>query len=390
MSKSILLVDDEKQILRSLERVFLETDYQVFTANTGSDALAILAESKIDLIISDMRMPNMDGHALLKQVKQLYPATMRIILSGYADENKIFASLLDGSSKLYLLKPWDNETLLQIVNHMFDIQTILEKTRLLPIVNKIEGLATLGKIYNRLKALIESEAGVKEIADLIESDPVIAARVLSLANSAFIGSRTGSVHQAIVYLGLEIIRDVVFTISVLETAPKESLNTTRLMLWKHAALTNKYLNMLYMKALNKKIPDSCASAGLLHDIGKVFLLSQYPQEYLNILTELTADKVSHLIEKEHSVLGISHQELGGYLLNWWELPYPIVEAALFHHTPAMAPIINKELVCAVHLADYLAWKAVHRQNPRHLDEYALQFLQIRDEAELSLLTREES
>ncbi len=80
--KTILFVDDEIPILKSLNRLFMDTDYEVFTAGSGKEALAILATEKIDMVITDMRMPEMDGCQLLQKVKELHPTSLRIILSG--------------------------------------------------------------------------------------------------------------------------------------------------------------------------------------------------------------------------------------------------------------------------------------------------------------------
>ena len=82
MLKKILFVDDEAQILKSIRRLFMDTEYEVITAESGSEALDILANNKIDLIVSDMRMPNMSGYELLREVKRRFPHIVRIILSG--------------------------------------------------------------------------------------------------------------------------------------------------------------------------------------------------------------------------------------------------------------------------------------------------------------------
>lgn len=384
MTRAILLVDDEKQILRSLQRVFAETEYEIYTANSGPEALQLLAEVKVDLVISDMRMPHMDGHSLLKKVKSLYPATLRIILSGYTDENQIFKSLLDGSSRLYLLKPWDNDHLLRIVRHMFEIQELLRSTSLLQAVAKIEHMATLPAMYHKLVRLIEMDADIKAIAEFIETDPVAASKVLHLANSAFNGVRTGSIQQALVYLGLEIVKDLVLTLEILERSPRHSLSFSRKLMWQHAGLTNQYTHILYERLLQKKIPDNCSTAGLLHDIGKIFLLGQYPEAYMAFTQQLqenpreTQQEYSTL---EQQMFGVTHTNLGGYLLNWWELPYPIVEAALFHHSPEEPLIIHKELAAIVHLADYCAWRSVERSHGC-VSEYALRFFDLKDEEQL--------
>jgi HD-like signal output (HDOD) protein len=107
--------------------------------------------------------------------------------------------------------------------------------------------------------------------------------------------------------------------------------------------------------LNRKIPDSHEAAGLLHDIGKIILLSNFEKEYLKSHRLAIDNDDKSIIDAEKSIFGITHQEIGGYLLNWWELPYPIVEAALYHHNPCDEKIINKELVAIVHLANYYSF-----------------------------------
>lgn len=92
MSKSILFVDDEKAILNSIRREFFDSPYDVYIANGGREALDILEKNHIDLIVSDMRMPEMDGYELLKRVKLLYPEVTRLILSGFTDE-KLYLNL---------------------------------------------------------------------------------------------------------------------------------------------------------------------------------------------------------------------------------------------------------------------------------------------------------
>ncbi len=106
--KKIPIVDDEVQILKALSRVFFDTDYAIFTAESGQAALSLLEQHEIDLVISDMRMPLMDGYELLSKVKETYPDIIRIILSGYADESTVFKAILHNIAKFYLLKPWHN------------------------------------------------------------------------------------------------------------------------------------------------------------------------------------------------------------------------------------------------------------------------------------------
>ena len=121
MEKKLLLVDDEENVLRALERVFVPVGHQVLMATSGEEALTLLANESVDLVISDMRMPGMDGHQFLKQVRSLYPTTMRTILSGFAEGKDVINCLRDGSARMYILKPWDNTRLLAEVEKLLQL-----------------------------------------------------------------------------------------------------------------------------------------------------------------------------------------------------------------------------------------------------------------------------
>ena len=120
MAKTLLLVDDELPTLRALQRVFKRTDIEVLIACTGSEALAMLAQQPVQVILSDFRMPQMSGDKLLAQVRQLYPDTVRMALSGFADLNMVMDALNDGAVFKFLVKPWDNDEMVARVNEAFD------------------------------------------------------------------------------------------------------------------------------------------------------------------------------------------------------------------------------------------------------------------------------
>jgi len=114
----ILCVDDEANVLRSLERIFLDDDYEILTATSGEEALRILENhGPCQVVISDYRMPSMDGVAFLKEVYRRWPDTVRIVLSGYADTAAIVSAINEGHIYKFLPKPWDdNELRVTIIN----------------------------------------------------------------------------------------------------------------------------------------------------------------------------------------------------------------------------------------------------------------------------------
>ena len=122
----ILCVDDEPSILDALKRLFRRSDYQVTTANSGLQALQQITNGKnFDLIISDMRMPEMDGASLLAEVRKRTPETIRVILSGYSEKESIMKTV--GPSHQFLAKPCDEETLTKMINRCLSLKKHLKK-----------------------------------------------------------------------------------------------------------------------------------------------------------------------------------------------------------------------------------------------------------------------
>ena len=107
MSYSILFVDDEQNILHSLRRGFFDSDYKTYFAISAEEGFKILEQQNIDMVVSDMRMPNIDGYEFCEKIKEQYPQIIRIILSGYSDKEKLLKTVSDGVVKAYLYKPWD-------------------------------------------------------------------------------------------------------------------------------------------------------------------------------------------------------------------------------------------------------------------------------------------
>jgi response regulator RpfG family c-di-GMP phosphodiesterase len=120
----ILCVDDEPNILSSLRRLFHPQHYSVLTAESGAAGLAILAAQPVDLVISDMRMPQMNGAQFLEKVRAQWPATVRMLLTGYADIDTIVDAINRGEIHRYITKPWSDQDMLLIVRHALERQQL--------------------------------------------------------------------------------------------------------------------------------------------------------------------------------------------------------------------------------------------------------------------------
>jgi len=119
MEKTLLVVDDEENIIRALRRLFRQEPFSVLTANSGTEGLEILGKQSVSVILSDQRMPGMVGSEFLKVVKARYPHTIRIVMSGYTELESITSAINDGAVFKFLLKPWEDEKLLTHIRDAF-------------------------------------------------------------------------------------------------------------------------------------------------------------------------------------------------------------------------------------------------------------------------------
>ena len=217
----------------------------------------------------------MNGYQLLKEIRANYPSIIRVVLSGYSDEDLVIRIQRESLAKRYLLKPWKNQELIRTVEQIFSVEEALKKRNLLELMNRIEFLPSPSDICIRLNRLAEQDAGIDEIARTIESDQSLTAKILQVANSSGHGMRTGSVRQAIDYLGLTNVMNILLSAAAFNN--DRAVSNIRIkkdieVLWKHAVLTNDILAYLYRRIAGHPIPDMCSTAGLLHDIGKVVLI----------------------------------------------------------------------------------------------------------------------
>ena len=129
LQRTLLLVDDEQNVISSLRRLLRRDGFQIITANSGAEGLQRLAANKVDVILSDQRMPGMTGVEFLRRAKELYPETVRMSLSGYTEIQSITDAVNEGSVYKFLTKPWDDEQLRGHVNAAFRHKAMADENR---------------------------------------------------------------------------------------------------------------------------------------------------------------------------------------------------------------------------------------------------------------------
>lgn len=371
----VLFVDDETSILKSLQRRFLQEDFSIFTAPSGPDGLEILDKEDIDIVVTDYRMPGMDGIKFLEIAKEKHPTVSRVILSGFVERSAVIRSLTKGLTTTYFAKPWDDVVLRERIKHILVVRKMLRSKELLRIVNSIEKLPALPTIYQRFIEAVDNDRSIKEIAKIIEQDTSVATKVLQVANSAFYGLKgTPAIDHAMVYLGLNSVKDILLAISLTNqmdwnAAQREFLQE----IFRHSSLVNRYIPKIYQLCFDTRLNEQYRSVGLTHDIGKIILLQYYPDRYELTLSNQKRNAGMTFYESEQD-LGFkdnTHTEIGAYFLDWWNLPEAIVEVALFHHMPESSSDHYREILNIAIFTDKLINMLLNDCAEKEIDLYRL-------------------
>lgn len=357
IKKHILFVDDEPNLLAGLKRMLhhMHEQWDMSFVTSGKEALKLMGQQAFDVVVSDMRMPEMEGAELLNHIKKLYPQTICFILSGCTDKKMILKTV--GPADRFLTKPCDPGELKEAISKALDARKSLgNKEQLMATLSETRHLPTIPELYTQLKELLESpDSSFKDISAIISKDISMSAKVLQLVNSAFFGlrQRIKNVHQAAVYLGIGTIKAIIITTDVFSKFSEEEMARFSInKLYKHSILTG-ILSGKIAATLSGQLVDSAGMAGMLHDLGKIIFIKNKPLEYKNIYAKSEKEGIPlHILEKEW--MDITHAELGGYLMSKWGLPSEIVEAISFHHAPLQSDKANSAgILTAVHIADSL-------------------------------------
>ena len=355
MPKRLLFVDDETTVLNGLRRVLhgMRQEWDMHFVDSAAAALQALEQDPYDAIITDMRMPVMDGAQLLELVKQRQPDVIRIVLSGQASREAVFRSIVPAHQ--FLSKPCDSQELVARLGQAFAMRDLLSNQELKTVISRLRSIPSLPTLYHELTAVLGLEnPSLAQIERIISKDVGMAAKVLQLANSAFIGARgrVSSLLQAMSLIGTESVRTLVLSVHVFSECQADSEVAAYLpVLWEHsvavAALAQRIASS---EKCPKAIVDESFTAGLLHDIGKVVLLSEMLDKYRQIL----GSDPSSIPELETKHLGCTHAQVGAYLMSIWGLPAPLVYAVAFHHLPSETTETRFSALTAVHFADAIA------------------------------------
>ncbi|NCD32151.1 MAG: HDOD domain-containing protein [Spartobacteria bacterium] len=381
--KSILFVDDDTNILAGLRRMLrsMRNEWDMYFAAGGPEALKVMEGQYMDLVVTDMRMPVMDGAMLLDEVLERYPHTIRFVLSGQSDRETIIRAIKP--THQFISKPCDADRLKFLIKRAFGLGDLIKNEELKRMVSRVRYLPCEGTTKQQLTDMIESDVpDIKELAAVIRKDPGISAKIMQIVNSAFFGmiDHVSGVDQAMKLLGLDIIKALIVNVHIAEPYRGDCgpFNMQRYLARSHIVARWSRRLAKEMNA-DERVQCEAELAGMLHNIGVLVFVALEPEKYGKVLQTVNETGVS-LTQAERDVLGACHSEAGAYLLGLWGFADPIAFTAYAHHLEAdesMKTDICSYVSCALYLLNQALDQSAQLEREQvmsflHADESTMQ------------------
>jgi HD-like signal output (HDOD) protein len=381
-------LDEQLEMLRSVESMTgAAGTWECYFMASAEQVLEGMTQAPFDVLVANMRLPGTNGAALLQQVGQMHPKTLRFILGDVADQELIMNCI--GGTHQFIAGPCKPPALLSVIQRSLALDAWLSTDALRKIATQLRRLPSLPSTYFEVLKQVESpNATVQNIGEVISRDPAVTARLLQVVNSAAFAlhEKVTDPVDAVSLLGVEMVKSLVLCLQVFsqnDDARRAGLSLDQL--WDHSASVAKTAReIMLLQTRDARYANDAFTAGLLHDVGRIVIASNLPDQYASVVAKAReTHRLMH--EEEVSQLGVSHAQVGAYLLGVWGMPAPLVEAVALHHVPTQAFTREFSLLTAVHVADVL----VHEMEPRldglaspQLDMLHLKTLNLEDKLEV--------
>ena len=351
----VIFVDDEPNILSGLRRILRpqRKEWEMVFEESGESALGVLEESPCDVVVSDMKMPGMDGAEFLSRVREKYPASIRIALSGETDSHMIYRCVQNAHQ--YMAKPCDADTLVAAVKRAFSLRALMADEDLEAIVADMTSLPSRPEQYEQIMQELQSEdPSLQRVGEIIETDVAMTAKILELVNSAFFGlaRHLSSPSEAAMYLGVDVLKSLVLTTGVFSQFESEDVDASMLKsVWDHSTAVGTLAKEIAQSISDDDLTaDYALMGGLLAEVGKLVFAVNFPDKSAAIQSKV-AETGANDYDVEQELIGHSHMDVGAYLVGLWGLPNPVVECVAYHHEPADCVESGFTALTAVHIAN---------------------------------------
>jgi len=333
---TIVIVDDEEAILMSLRSLFRKENFNIFLFSSPLKAIEFIEKNYVDLIITDMRMPEMNGSELLERSAAICPSAIRLVISGYEEKSIITKVLSSGLARHFIMKPWDDAQLKQFVTESMELQENLKRKKLEEVLSSFRFLPSPPQMHTKLKEILSSEqVSQKEIAYEIENNPELVANLLRMANSIYYGTRKSisSIIEALSFIGTDSVLNMILSLEVFDrlcsNAAKSSFQRVLEIRERSIERAQTAKRIAHLIDPKTDLQEVFISA-LMLDIGLIFRCTSSPHKYDIFYNEYKTNGTPlYLADKE--VFSITHDEVGEALLTYWNFSPAIINAVANHH-----------------------------------------------------------
>jgi HD-like signal output (HDOD) protein len=362
----VLFVDDQQILLNAVERVIRREakNWEALFADSAAGALEKLDALPIDVIVSDVRMPGMDGVELLSIIKEKYPNVIRFILSGYSSNERTMEAVRVAHQ--FFLKPFSTREIIDGLELTHSLYKRIRNPGLQGIISSIDRLPTPRRVFYEISELLnDPDVSLEKISEIISKDTGISGKILQIVNSAFFGQshRITDIQEAINILGIETIRSLILIVGIASDSKEILGGIISIDLYSNHCL--EVARLAKWIAAKLKYPqedqNTLFTIGLLHDTGRLIMLKKYAEVYTqNEWKEDPFTAKLHISQIEK--LADDHACIGAALIALWGLPSTIVNTVAFYPQPQNVRLDPKGFCRIIYIADGISnW--THTKSP---------------------------
>ncbi len=301
----------------------------------------------MDAVVSNLRNLS-ESLSLLNELLSSHPSVKRFVRT---DAGEISPEIMP--KHVILSRTWNGALVEDAISRTFALAKWRANPALIEVISTVRKVPTLPSLYTEISEALQNDCSAEEIADLISKEPGITAKLIQFVNSgqAALNRRISNPVEAVMFFGTQRLRTLVLLSSMFTQFDGRSCVAFSLdQFFKNSLQVATWASAIAMEECkNKEVADMCFTSGLLHDFGLLLLASSLPERYKRAFKMSIERKIS-IDAAELEQFGVTHADLGGFILATWNLPFPIINAVGNHHTPSFSHDTEFTALTAVHIA----------------------------------------
>ena len=364
----IVIVEEDPKLREDWKHLLHWAGCSVHFAESTDAGEAVLAHNRIDIVVAPSRMSGKDGRTFLRDVRDRFPETIRVLTASEADKPAALEAVAAGEVQQFVLVPWNHEELSHLITQTIRLQRDVRINRVRATLRSFPSIPVPSKFYMELQDLLSKrDVSVQLLIRPIERNPSLVARILQVANSVHFWTRAAvtTVSEALNLIGTQYLHTLIMGIemfeNVMKNAPPEAVERYE-DVWKRALSRSIIARQIALPSRATVNPGHAHVASLLQDVGLMLRLCSDPQKYL-AMEKLAHEDGGGMYDAEWRMFGTTHDHLGAALLELWNFPPPVIVAVANQHWETL----GDALTGIVQVADALTTTDPHHRHDPAVD-----------------------